>query len=130
LRFAEFFIPNVASDEAETRLAEFAAWCGCPVPPQDRRVQHIAWTHDGEQWEAMVGRPLRGSETRMRQRNYRRVEVTTRLSDPATVLAILPGNPYFVVTDARPIGHVISRWANPFMAGVPSRVEYFDLSSA
>lgn len=42
-------------------------------------------------------------------------DVTTRLSDGATVLAIFPGNPYLVVTDAWPMTDRFSGWENPFL---------------
>jgi hypothetical protein len=48
-----------------------------------------------------------------------------KVRDPAVVLAIFPGVPWLVVTDARPVGTKLSAWVNPFMAGRPERFEYF-----
>jgi hypothetical protein len=48
-----------------------------------------------------------------------------RLSSPQFVIAIFDGNRAMVVTDCWPFGTSRSDWANPFMAGVPIRVEYF-----
>jgi hypothetical protein len=47
------------------------------------------------------------------------------LSSPQLVIAIFDGNRAMVVTDCWPFGTARSEWANPFMAGVPIRVEYF-----
>jgi hypothetical protein len=126
---ADFFIPEVRSDEAETLLTRFAALCKVAVPPIEERVYEIEWTHDGQDWVATVGQRLRGRRIRKRRRRHRVVETTQPLSDPATVLAILPGTPYFVVTDARPLGDVVSAWENPFMAGQPRVARRFSAHS-
>ena len=120
-----FFIPNTPDNQAEEVLTELAKWCGIEPPAPEDRVYEIYWTHDGDEWTAVVGRQLRGTRTRRRRRKGGTVDVTQSLSDAATVLAILPGNPYFVITDARPIGHAVSAWANPFMAGRPNAVRRF-----
>jgi hypothetical protein len=43
------------------------------------------------------------------------------------VLAVYPGTPFVVVTDAQPITGTPSEWANPFHAD-PDRVTWFDAS--
>jgi hypothetical protein len=127
----QFFIPQIEpGDTAEKVLGEFAALCRRSVPPPDQRVCQIHWIHDGEEWVANVGERLRGTSTRTRQRRGRRVEITARLSDPATVLAIFSGDPYLVVTNAPPVGTVRSAWVNPFLAGQPTATYLFDPPSA
>lgn len=123
-----FFVPKADPDEAESVYGQLAACCGRPVPAHGRRISSITFTHNGEQWTAEVGKRLSGSRTRQRRRKGGVVEVTTPLSDAATVLAIFGGAPYLVVTDARPLGGQISAWVNPFMAGQPTNVTYFQPS--
>jgi hypothetical protein len=74
---------------------------------------------------AEVGATLRAVRTVRRQRAGKKVDVTERSGDPATVLAVFPGVPYIVVTDGRPIGGVVSAWVNPFMASSQPKVTYF-----
>jgi hypothetical protein len=126
----EFFVPKVSIENAENFYAKLAAGCHRLVPASDRRVYEIEWDHDGEDWTATVGEHLRGKKIRTvrpKGRPFVSTE-TTPLSDPATVLAIFAGIPYMVVTDARPLGAVLSSWANPFMAGEPSIVRCFGLA--
>ena len=124
-----FFIPPLAAtspvdpDEAYAELARFA---GRPVPPKNQRIASIVFLHDVETWTATVGHPLSGTHLRQRTRRGRRVEIEQRLRDNATVLAIFAGHPYMVVTDARPLGTVVSEWINPFMAEAPQQVVMFD----
>jgi hypothetical protein len=59
-------------------------------------------------------------------RRGQRQEVTKRLPDDAMILAIFDPEPYLVVTDARPITNRPSAWMNPFMAGRPNSVVFFD----
>jgi hypothetical protein len=122
-----FFVPAAESPEqAEEVYAQLAAWCSRPVPAASSRVRRIVWLHDGEEWVAEVGQTLRGTRSRRLRRQGQMREVSTPLSDPATVLAIFPGSPYFVVTNGPGVANVRSTWENPFMAGQPSRVELFD----
>lgn len=121
----QFFVPFSEDDEAETLYEGFAQLCGRPIPPVAERLYGIKWVHDGQEWVAEVGQRLRGVERRMRQRRGQRTEVSTPLRDPATVLAIFPGNPYYVVTDHFPGRGLASRWANPFMAGRPTSTVRF-----
>lgn len=84
------------------------------------RVVSITFISNGEEWIATVGKPLRGTKTKTRRRKNGPVEVTTNLSDGATVQAIQPGRPHDVYTDGRPLGPVVSAWENPFMVGEQS----------
>lgn len=116
-----FFVPEAKDDdEAETLLEGFAQTCSRSAPPLAERVYGIKWVHDGQEWIAEVGQPLRGVERRMRQRRGQPTEVSTSLRDRAMVLAILPGKPYFVVTDYFSGCGWASKWANPLMAGRPT----------
>jgi hypothetical protein len=123
----QFFVPNTTPEEAERAYANLAEFCRRPAGPANHRVHHIEWTHDGDAWVATIGERLRGERIRTTRR--KRGPVTTRkpLSDPAVVLAIFPEEPYIVVTDARPLGESTSHWANPLMAGRPSKIVLFDL---
>ena len=121
-----FFVPNAHPGKDEDLYASLAKMAGrSPLPPGER-IQSISWSHNGEEWVATVGEQLRGTKTQMRTRQKKRVEVTERLKDPATVLAIFPGSPYMVVTNLG-LDAVRSHWANPFMAGQPNSVRLFDV---
>jgi hypothetical protein len=122
----EFFVPAATTENIDEVYTSFAKMCHASVPPPDRRIYSIRFIHDGEEWIATVGEKLRGTRTRTRQRGGRNVDVTNQLSDAATVLAIFSGTPYLVVTNARPITGIVSAWVNPFMAGQPESVTFFD----
>ena len=123
----KFALPNITDDERAERIyAEFAKWSGRAVPPAESRIQCIRFRHDGENWVAEVGKPLSGMRVEEKRRKAGKVTVRTPLSDPAVVLAIFPGDPYMVVTDSRPVTGGYSAWCNPFMAGRPYDVVYFD----
>jgi hypothetical protein len=51
--------------------------------------------------------------------------MTTPLTDPAVVLAIFPGFAFSVVTDAEPIGVIVSSWPNPIRVTRPTSVRRF-----
>ena len=53
------------------------------------------------------------------------IERTEHLSSSSRVLAIYPGTPFVVVTDAQPITGTPSEWANPFSVE-PDEVTLFD----
>jgi hypothetical protein len=116
-----FFMPDVPEDKAAGVFEALAELAGCPVPPHDERVYRIEWIHDGERWTGEVGRQMHGE----RITSVGRRKAGMKVSDPAVVLAIFPGVPWLVVTDARPVGTTRSAWVNPFMAGRPERFEYF-----
>lgn len=123
----KFFIPFAPSDErAEHVYGVFAEVCGVPVPRNDERIWAIHWTHDGDDWLAEVGEQLKGRRVRVRRRKGGNVQVVEHLSDPATVLAIFPGETYWVVTNGRPIGPVASAWEGALMTGHPTSVRLFD----
>jgi hypothetical protein len=121
-----FHLPLLDLDpaEVESTYARLAEAAGCPLP--DRRVESITYVHDGVDWTATVGRTLRGVKVSRRRRQGRTVEVKEQTSDPATVVAILPGAPWMVWTSKAPLGPDRSGWVNPFMAGGPTSVTYFD----
>jgi len=125
---ATFFLPRASDDEQAERLydalAEFAA---CEPAPAGQRVQSISFTHDGASWVAAVGEELTGRRTTQQLRRGELIERIEELSSPSRVLAIYPGTPFVVVTDAQPITGAPSEWANPFTAQ-PERVTYFDAS--
>jgi hypothetical protein len=121
-----FFVPAATTpEEQESVYASFAAWCSRPVPDLGARIYSITWIHNGEQWTATVGERLHGTKQQFARTRGRRVEHTVPLSDPALVLAIFPGVPFFVVTNHRIVGNIGSAWENPFMAGSPTSVVRF-----
>ena len=125
----EFFVPGVEDENLEQTYEELARLCRVAPPPRNQRVFSISYRHDGEEWTATVGTTLRGSRSRTVTRRGARVEQHDRLSDPALVLAIFPGYPYFVVTNHRIPRSVGSAWENPFMAGQPFSVTLFKAAS-
>ncbi len=123
---AAFFLPRASDDEQAERLYDaLAEFAGCEPAPPGQRVQSIAFTQDGAQWIAEVGKELSGQRTTQRLRRGELIEHTETLASPARVLAVYPGTPFVVVTDAQPITGTPSEWANPFPAQ-PDRVTYFD----
>lgn len=127
----QFFVPAATPDNQESVYADFARWCGCPVPSLERRIYSITYVHDGEEWTATVGESLRGRRFRTTRSRGVKVEREQPVSDPAIVLAIFPGVPYMVVTNHRIGGrNVGSAWENPFLAGQPKSVTYFSKPQA
>jgi hypothetical protein len=128
-RMAAFFLPRASDDEQAERLyGALAEFAGCEPAPPGRRVQAIAFAAaaaDGARWEAEVGRELRGRRTTQRLRRGELLEHTEELTSSCRVLAIYPGTPFVVVTDAAPITGAPSEWANPFTAE-PDAVTWFD----
>ncbi|MGY1623804.1 hypothetical protein ACI789_16530 [Geodermatophilus sp. SYSU D00965] len=123
---AAFFLPRAGDDDQAERLYDaLAEFAGCEPAPADRRVHSIAFTSDGAEWVAEVGQELRGRRTTRQLRRGELVERTEDLSSASRVLAVYPGTPFVVVTDAQPITGAPSEWANPFTAQ-PDRVTYFD----
>jgi hypothetical protein len=123
---AAFFLPRAGDDEQAERLYDaLAEFAGCaPAPPRER-VQAISFLTDGARWTAAVGEELRGERRTSRLRRGELVERTEQLSSPTRVLAVYPGRPFTVVTDAQPITGTPSEWANPFTAE-PDQVTLFD----
>ncbi len=120
-----FFVPAATLEDQESAYADLAKLSRCAVPPVERRIYSITYTHDGEEWTATVGEHLKGVRYRTSRVRGQKVGREQRLSDPAVVLAIFEDNPFFVVTNHRIAENVGSRWENPFMAGRPDSVVYF-----
>ena len=125
-RVAAFFLPRAGDDEQAERLYDaLAEFAGTEPAPPGRRVQSVSFTHEGAEWVAAVGEELSGRRTTQQLRRGELIERTEVLSSSSRVLAIYPGTPFVVVTDAQPITGAASEWANPFTAR-PDRVTYFD----
>jgi hypothetical protein len=123
---AAFFLPRAGDEEQAERLyGALAEFAGCAPAPPGERVQAITFTADGAHWVAEVGAELRGRRTTRQLRRGELVERTEELTSATRVLAIYPGAPYAVVTDAQPITGAPSEWANPFTAE-PESVTRFD----
>ena len=122
----KFFVPAAQPHEVESVYANFAQSINRPVPSHGRRIAAIRYIHDGVEWTAKVGEQLTGVRTEIKRRKTGKVTVTSHVSDPAMVLAIFGGSIFIVITDAQPLTGKWSRWLNPFYAGQPSSVEYFE----
>jgi len=137
-----FFIPGVDDDEVEEHLAKLAEFAGRPIPAPDERVRLIEWVHDGVRWTGEVGEQMVGYKQRVGYSTpeaalailpagivmgdeEKQIAWMERVTDPATVLAIFPVEPWIVVTDKAPLGSAPSKWENPFMAGLPTRIGFF-----
>lgn len=121
-----FFLPRAAdADQAERLYDALAEFAGCEPAPLTERVAAIVFEHDGARWVAAVGEELTGTRTTRQMRRGELLEHTVELTSPTRVLAIYPGTPTTVVTDAAPITGAESEWANPFTA-TPSEVTLFD----
>ncbi|MEU2348786.1 hypothetical protein [Modestobacter sp. NPDC049651] len=122
---AAFFLPRAADDEQAERLYEaLAEFAGCEPAPPAERVQSIAFRQDGWEWTAAVGEEVRGERTTRTLRRGEVLEHTETSTATCRVLAVYPGTPFVVVTDAQPITGTASEWANPFTAE-PERVTRF-----
>ena len=123
---AAFFLPRANDDEQAERLYDaLAEFAGCAPAPPGRRVHRIAFEQDGARWVAEVGAELSGRRKTQQLRRGELLERTEELSSATRVLAIYPGTPFVVVTDAQPITGAASEWANPFLAR-PDEVGFFD----
>ncbi len=123
---AAFFLPRASDDEQAERLYEaLAEFAGCEPAPPGQRVQAIAFAQDGARWVAEVGEVLRGERTTQQLRRGELLERTETLTSATRVLAVYPGSPFVVVTDAQPITGAPSEWANPFSTR-PDEVTLFD----
>jgi hypothetical protein len=121
-----FFLPRADGGEQAERLYDaLAEFAGCEPAPAGRRVHSIAFAQDGAEWVAEVGAELTGRRTTQQLRRGELIERTEELTSSTRVLAVYPGMPFVVVTDAQPITGAASEWANPFLAR-PDRVTYFD----
>jgi hypothetical protein len=121
-----FFLPRADdADQAERLYDALAEFAGCEPAPPGQRVASITFDVDGAQWSAAVGEPLAGRRTTSQLRRGELIERTEELGSPSRVLAIYPGTPFVVVTDAAPITSAPSEWANPFTV-TPATVTLFD----
>lgn len=121
-----FFLPRAADAEQAARLYEaLAEFAGCEPAPPGQRVRSIGFLQDGARWTAEVGEELRGVRTTQQLRRGELIERTETLTSPTRVLAVYPGTPFAVVTDAQPITGAASEWANPFTVS-PDQVVLFD----
>jgi len=124
-KIPQFFVPAATSENQESVYNSFANMCHVPIPEKSKRIYSITYIHDGEEWVATVGEQLHGVRIRITRSRGNRIERKTELNDPATVLAIFPGSPYFVVTNQRIVGDIGSAWENPFMVGNPKLITIF-----
>lgn len=121
-----FFLPRANDGEQAERLyAALAEFAGCEPAPAGSRVRAITFSADGVRWVAEVGEELSGRRTTRQLRRGEIVERTEQLSSSARVLAVYPGTPFLVVTDAQPITGAPSEWPNPISAR-PDSVTWFD----
>jgi hypothetical protein len=112
-----FFLPFLPPELAEASYAYMADKCHKIAPGPGGRVYSISFVHQRVVWVATVGKRLKGHMPGHR--------ATARLiEDPAMVLAIFPGTPYSIVTDA--LHTTGSNFENIFF-GTPMEVEYFSL---
>lgn len=55
----KFFVPHASGPaEAESVLASVAAFVGAALPPPDRRIHKLTYTHNGRQFIVEVGKPI------------------------------------------------------------------------
>ena len=126
---ASFFLPrSTDADQAERLYEALAEFAACEPAPAGERVQAIGFTQDGADWTAEVGEELTGRRTTSTLRRGELLEHTEELTTGTLVLAVYPGDPFVVVTDAAPITGARSEWANPFSVSNPGRVTLFTAS--
>jgi hypothetical protein len=112
-----FFLPFLPPELAEASYTHMAEKCDKIAPGPQGRVYSISFLHERVVWVATVGKHLEGHRPRHR--------ATAKLiEDPAMVLAIFPGTPYTIVTDA--LHTTGSNFQNIFF-GTPLEVEYFSV---
>jgi hypothetical protein len=121
----KFFIPNQPIEAHEKLYTELAQLAHAAAEPS-KRIFSIRFRHDGVDWTATVGHALVGSKIKILGRGMNKRKVTQPVSDSAMVLAIFRGNPFIVHTDSGLSHGSRSEWCNPFMAGIPSSVTYFE----
>jgi hypothetical protein len=112
-----FFLPFLPPELAEASYAHIAERCDKIAPRPGDRVYSISFAHGRVVWVATVGKLLKGYRTGHRA-------TPSFIEDPAMVLAIFPGTPYCVVTDAL---HTMGSHFENIFFGTPLEVEYFSL---
>ncbi|SDG23391.1 hypothetical protein [Klenkia brasiliensis] len=121
-----FFLPRAEDpDQAERLYEALAEFAGCAPAPPGERIASLTFDAEGATWTAAVGEELRGTRTTRQMRRGELLEHTVELTSATRVLAVYPGRPCTVVTDAAPITGAPSEWANPFTAE-PVDVVLFD----
>jgi hypothetical protein len=120
-----FFIPGVPQDAQEEVLARLAQLRHVPVPLLPERIFMLTWEHNSEEWTAVVGETLRGIRLRYPKSRRKPIERGLPVSDSAVVLAILPGEPFFIETDGGRSQGVATRWSNPILARDIKASEHF-----
>ncbi len=101
---AAFFLPRASDDDQAERLYDaLAEFAGCDPAAPGQRVQSIEFSQDDARWVAEVGKELSAQRRTQRLRRGELLEHTEQLTSTARVLAIYPGTPFMVVTDAQPI---------------------------
>lgn len=104
-----FFVPDVPADRQEQVYAHMAANGGGGIPPHADRIYSITFGHDGIEWTATVGHPMRGVQGTTKKVRGEKRWVETPVSDSTVIAAIFPGHPFVIFhTGGR------SAWANPF----------------
>lgn len=123
---AIFFLPRADDAEQAERLYQaLAEFAGCPPAPMGERIAGVEFTSDDTRWVARVGEELAGRRVVRQLRRGELIERTEDLRSSTRVLAVYPGDPCTVVTDAAPITGAHSEWANPFVVR-PDEVVLFD----
>mgnify|MGYP003423003290 CR=1 FL=1 len=122
----KFFIPDQTPESQEEVYSQLARAAGLSIPEHVKRIYSIKFRHDGAEWIATVGKSLRGTKTKIQGRGINKREVSVSVSDSAVVLAIFSNYPFTVYTDSGISNRSRSAWSNPFYAGTPSSVSYFD----
>ena len=120
-----FFIPTQSADAQESVYAQLAKSVSSAPPASGKRIYSIRFRHNGVDWTATVGEILAGTRTKTVGHGISRREVSSPVTDAALVIAIFSGNPFFVFTDSGLAQSSRSGWQNPFMAGIPDAVSYF-----
>jgi hypothetical protein len=130
-----FFVPNYKKEDHENVYRSIADEFSYPIPPPDRRIYSITFTHTHsisrgtkEIWTAKVGGKLSGIKYRIRDNSQQEL-----LHDMALVLAILPNyegtNSFTIFTDSG-FGSSSSLFANPMRDAEASNVVYFRTESS
>jgi hypothetical protein len=112
-----FFLPFLPPGLAEAYYAHMAEKCDRIAPGPRGRVYSISFVNERVVWVATVGKHLKGHRSGHRTKE-------SLIEDPALVLALFPGSPYTIVTDA--LHTAGSNFPNIFL-GTPVEVEYFSL---
>lgn len=122
----QFFLPSAPADKQEETYAGLAKLVGRPVPSSDARIYSITYIHDGAEWIATVGEKLHGHTIADPRARAKKRRTEKPVGDSAVVVAIFPSVPFLVFTDGGHGAGGRSAWENPFMAGQPISVTYFD----